>query len=58
MPVQDNPESSPIVAQLSAECRSLLDHMFDVNQETRISIPEIMNHPWFTRPLPQQYEGE
>jgi hypothetical protein len=26
--------------------------MFDVNQDSRISIDQILKHPWFSRPLP------
>jgi serine/threonine protein kinase len=32
--------------------RDLLDRMFDVNQDSRISIEAIVAHPWFSRPLP------
>lgn len=29
--------------------------MFDVNQDSRISIEQIVAHPWFSRPLPARY---
>jgi serine/threonine protein kinase len=32
--------------------RDLLDRMFDVNQDSRISIEQIVKHPWFSRQLP------
>jgi serine/threonine-protein kinase SRK2 len=53
---QEAPANAGAVARLSPECRDLLDRMFDVNQETRIGVEEIVAHPWFTRPLPDKYE--
>ncbi|KAI8468136.1 MAG: kinase-like domain-containing protein [Monoraphidium minutum] len=53
---QENPHNSSGVSRLSPECRDLLDRMFDVNQDSRISIEQIVKHPWFSHPLPQRYE--
>ena len=54
---QESPHNAPGVARLSPECRDLLDRMFDVNQDSRISIEGITKHPWFSRPLPARYEA-
>lgn len=35
---------------LSPECRDLLSRMLDKNEETRITIREIYDHPWVKRP--------
>ena len=48
----EQPANAAGVARLSPECRDLLDKMFDVNQDSRITVDGILAHPWFSRPLP------
>lgn len=52
---RENTQTSSVMSQLSPECVDLLDKMFDVKQESRISIEGIMEHPWFNKPLPSKY---
>eukprot|EP00879_Flechtneria_rotunda_P008273 GHRR01008666.1.p1 GENE.GHRR01008666.1~~GHRR01008666.1.p1 ORF type:complete len:401 (+),score=132.14 GHRR01008666.1:1544-2746(+) len=53
---QEHPHNNNSVQRLSPECRDLLDKMFDVNQDSRITVDQIIAHPWFKKPLPQKYE--
>lgn len=53
---QEHPHNNSAVSRLSTECRDLLDKMFDVNQDSRITIDGITRHPWFNRMLPPKYE--
>jgi len=53
---RDAPQNAPAVAQLSDELKDLLDRMFEVKQDSRISIEGIKAHPWFTKPLPSKYQ--
>ena len=39
---------------LSGECTDLLHKLLHVDQETRITVPEIMQHPWFLKNLPMK----
>lgn len=41
--------------QLSNECLDLLDKIFVIQAEKRITLQEIKVHPWFTKPLPPKY---
>lgn len=54
---RENAHNSPAVGKLTEDCRDLLDKMFDVNQDSRISIADIEAHPWFNRPLPPKYQA-
>uniref|UniRef100_A0A383W1S9 Protein kinase domain-containing protein n=1 Tax=Tetradesmus obliquus TaxID=3088 RepID=A0A383W1S9_TETOB len=53
---QESPHNNSAVGKLTKDCRDLLDKMFDVNQDSRITIDGIIRHPWFSRPLPEKYE--
>nr|AEF00939.1 serine/threonine-protein kinase [Oryza sativa Japonica Group] len=44
--------SIPDYVHISPECRDLIARIFVANPATRISIPEIRNHPWFLKNLP------
>jgi len=44
--------SIPDYVHISAECRDLIAKIFVGNPTTRITIPEIRNHPWFLKNLP------
>eukprot|EP00882_Tetradesmus_deserticola_P006747 GHRQ01007102.1.p1 GENE.GHRQ01007102.1~~GHRQ01007102.1.p1 ORF type:complete len:413 (+),score=168.08 GHRQ01007102.1:275-1513(+) len=54
---QESPHNNSAVSKLTRDCRDLLDKMFDVNQDSRITIDDIIRHPWFSRPLPAKYEA-
>lgn len=54
---QESPHNNNSVSKLSPECRDLLDKMFDVNQDSRITIDGIIRHPWFNKPLPPKLEA-
>ncbi len=43
----------PPLLQASAACRDLLRQMLTAEPSKRITIPGIMNHPWFLKDLPQ-----
>ncbi|XP_062203952.1 serine/threonine-protein kinase SAPK9 [Phragmites australis] len=42
----------PYYVHISPECRDLISRIFVANPETRITMPEIKNHPWFVKNLP------
>lgn len=44
--------------QLSPECRSLLDRIFDTDVKQRITVDGIMQHPWYLQPLTPQYQAQ
>lgn len=44
--------SIPDYVRVSSDCRHLLSRIFVANPSKRITIPEIMNHPWFVKNLP------
>ena len=43
-------------ANLSAECKDLLNKCLTIDAEQRISIPDILKHPWFRFRLLPEYE--
>lgn len=45
--------SIPDYVHISPECQHLLSRIFVANPTTRISIPEIQNHEWFLKNLPE-----
>lgn len=45
--------SIPDYVHISQECQRLLSRIFVANPTTRISIPEIQNHEWFLKNLPE-----
>ncbi|KAL6637280.1 hypothetical protein ACP70R_024852 [Stipagrostis hirtigluma subsp. patula] len=44
--------SIPDYVHITPECRDLISRIFVADPSTRITIPEITNHPWFTKNLP------
>ena len=46
-------------AQLTPECMDLLNKIFVIDQNQRITVPNIKAHPWYTNPLlPKYVEAE
>jgi serine/threonine protein kinase len=43
------PTSSQILALIFAECRSLIHRMLQTDPTQRLTLTEIMNHPWITK---------
>jgi hypothetical protein len=41
--------------QLSPEVLDLLDNIFVITAEKRITLEQIKQHPWFTKPLPPKF---
>ena len=41
--------------QLSPDCQDLLTRIFHINEDERITVAEIEEHPWFRAPLSQRY---
>ncbi|KAK2657405.1 hypothetical protein Ddye_010457 [Dipteronia dyeriana] len=50
--------SIPDAVQISQECRDLISKIFVGDPATRITIPDIRNHPWFLRNLPADFMDE
>lgn len=44
--------------QLSQNCRSLLDAIFQKDVKQRITVEGIMQHPWYREPLPSQFQSQ
>ncbi|KAL6847289.1 hypothetical protein ACP4OV_023142 [Aristida adscensionis] len=42
----------PDYVHISPECQDLISRIFVATPETRITMPEIKNHPWFMKNLP------
>ncbi|KAK9809819.1 hypothetical protein WJX73_009694 [Symbiochloris irregularis] len=55
-------DKSPTIASnvgaLSEPCRDLLDKIFVVNPKDRISVADILKHPWMAKELPEPYQGQ
>eukprot|EP01024_Parvocaulis_polyphysoides_P028437 TRINITY_DN2572_c0_g1_i1.p1 TRINITY_DN2572_c0_g1~~TRINITY_DN2572_c0_g1_i1.p1 ORF type:complete len:481 (+),score=74.29 TRINITY_DN2572_c0_g1_i1:102-1544(+) len=49
--------SITIPESVSPECVDLLTRMLDRNPNTRITVPEIMKHPWFMHGLPEGFQN-
>jgi serine/threonine protein kinase len=45
-------------AQLSHDCRDLIDRILVNDATRRISLREIVNHRWFSAPLPELYQAK
>ena len=43
--------------QLSDDCRDLLDRIFTINEQQRISIRGIREHPWYNKPLLPKFQA-
>ncbi|KAJ7427793.1 Calcium/calmodulin-dependent protein kinase kinase 1 [Willisornis vidua] len=58
--IKTKPVEFPEEAQITDELKELMLRMLDKNPETRITVPEIKEHPWLTRggeePLPLEEE--
>lgn len=52
----EGPDMKKNVERLSPECRDLLDRIFVVDPKKRITITQIMQHPWYNLPLPPRYQ--
>lgn len=53
---RDNPRTHKVVqGRLDPLLHDLLDRMFEVRQDKRISVDEIKGHPWVTKPLAPKY---
>lgn len=44
-------------AQLTPECMDLLNKIFVVDQNQRITVPNIKAHPWYTKPMLDKYQA-
>lgn len=44
--------SIPDYVHISPECRDLITRIFVGNPASRITMPEIKNHPWFMKNIP------
>mmetsp|Transcript_12691 Transcript_12691/g.38257 ORF Transcript_12691/g.38257 Transcript_12691/m.38257 type:complete len:418 (+) Transcript_12691:2731-3984(+) len=42
-------------AQLSSEVMDLLNHILVPSETERLTVPQIVAHPWYTKPLPLEY---
>lgn len=47
----------PCPSQLSPECLDLLNRIFVVDHEQRITVEEIRAHPWFLKPLSPRFQA-
>ena len=46
-----------IPGHVSPECKDLMKKILDTNPNTRITIPEMRNHPWYQLAVPHEKEG-
>ncbi|KAK9809102.1 hypothetical protein WJX72_009377 [[Myrmecia] bisecta] len=53
----ESPYIADNVDKLSPECRDLLDKIFTVDAEKRVTVEQIMQHPWYTKPLLPDYQA-
>ena len=44
-------------AQLTPECMDLLNKIFVIDQNQRITVPNIKAHPWYTKPMLDKYQA-
>ena len=51
----ENPHNSAATEVLSPECLDLFNRVFTIDEGSRITIPGIKAHPWYTRPLVEPY---
>eukprot|EP00798_Chlamydomonas_sp_ICE-L_P030573 gene30573-35589_t len=50
------PRVSAYVAKLSPDCRDLLDRMFELDMNRRITVEGVKAHKWLQKKLPAHYE--
>ena len=50
-----SPTIAANVGALSSDCRDLLDKIFVVDPKERITVAEIMKHPWFCSSMAEPY---
>lgn len=43
----------PSAVKITPECRDILQRIFVADPTQRITIPEIVQHPWFVKNLPE-----
>jgi len=48
---------APGWAHLSADCQDLLKRIFEYDEERRITVAEIQEHPWYRQKLPSKLEA-
>ncbi len=53
----DGAISTAAAAAVSPECRDLLDRIFSVDPTQRLSMHDILHHPWCRQPLPPKYNA-
>ncbi|KAK9843746.1 hypothetical protein WJX81_004818 [Elliptochloris bilobata] len=54
-PWSNVPHIKKAVEQLTPECMDLLNKIFVIDQNQRITVPNIKAHPWYTKPLLDKY---
>eukprot|EP01025_Chloroclados_australasicus_P047534 TRINITY_DN533_c0_g1_i1.p1 TRINITY_DN533_c0_g1~~TRINITY_DN533_c0_g1_i1.p1 ORF type:complete len:422 (-),score=65.27 TRINITY_DN533_c0_g1_i1:537-1802(-) len=54
---RENPRVAKYARRLSPECRDLLDRIFQLDENRRISVQEIKSHPWYVKPLAPEYQA-
>jgi serine/threonine-protein kinase SRK2 len=50
-----NERNKDIVKRMSPACMDLLDRIFRISENERITVPEIKQHQWYTEPLTGKY---
>ena len=43
----------PALQGLTEECYDLLSRLLEVDPDKRITVPQILKHPWFTQDMPE-----
>lgn len=51
------PHMAEAIKKLSVECKDLLNRIFTVDAKKRITLDEILQHPWYQLPLAPAYEA-
>lgn len=52
------PHMREAIEKLSFDCKNLLNHIFSVKVNERITIEQIKQHPWYLKPLPEPYASK
>ena len=45
-------------AQLSPECKDLMNRIFVIDAKKRITLEDIEAHPWYSMPLPPRLQAQ
>lgn len=51
------PRIKESASKLTEECRDLLDHILTIEENKRIGIAQIKEHPWFNKPMPPKFKS-